>query len=217
MVKTRFQKNFIKQQISTFDGLIDTEMFIGSNPTTGVILFPADPNWDATMYSQPISTIFDECVEKDISVFRFTFLPYQTFNDIFDPYIAQCAVCVEFFFQEIVVKKNLTKIWNVGFSFGSLLALNICLRRPEIQNFIMISPPLTMYDFISWIHSDKKNGVLIFGTKDEIIPENLFEEYINLLKFKKMQMSFRSIVGANHVFLGREKNLASEILQFIMN
>ena len=35
-----------------------------------------------------------------------------------------------------------------GFSFGSLICMQLIMRRPEVNNFILLSPQLIIYDFL---------------------------------------------------------------------
>ena len=40
-----------------------------------------------------------------------------------------------------------SQCWVSGFSFGSLIAMQLLMRRPEINRFIAISPQPNVYDF----------------------------------------------------------------------
>ena len=40
-----------------------------------------------------------------------------------------------------------SQCWISGFSFGSLIAMQLLMRRPEINRFIIISPQPNVYDF----------------------------------------------------------------------
>ena len=37
--------------------------------------------------------------------------------------------------------------WVSGFSFGSLICMQLIMRRPEVNKFIAISPQPNVYDF----------------------------------------------------------------------
>ena len=48
-----------------------------------------------------------------------------------------------------IERQNLdySQCWVSGFSFGSLICMQLIMRRPEVNNFIAISPQPNVYDF----------------------------------------------------------------------
>ena len=42
---------------------------------------------------------------------------------------------------------NATGCWIAGFSFGAWIAMQLMMRRPEINGFIAIAPPASIHDF----------------------------------------------------------------------
>lgn len=216
-MKDRIQKNLTKHQIITMEGSIDTELFLGKNTKEGIFLIPPDPSWGGNMFSPIINNLFNDCIEKNITVMRFSFLPFNNFTNPFESYLAQASVCLEFFFLETLAKNLLEDIWLVGYSLGAILSLNLALRRPEIDNLVMISPPFNMYESTSWLYPDKKNIYLFVGSKDEIIHKDILNEYIELLELKKMQVNLKYINNANHTFQNKEKLLSYEIIQKIVS
>ena len=52
-----------------------------------------------------------------------------------------------------IERQNLdySQCWVSGFSFGSLICMQLIMRRPEVNNFIAVSPQPNVYDF-SFLH-----------------------------------------------------------------
>ena len=50
--------------------------------------------------------------------------------------------------------KNLdySQCWVSGFSFSSLICIRLIMRRPEVNNFIAVSPQPNVYDFFFFWH-----------------------------------------------------------------
>ena len=48
-----------------------------------------------------------------------------------------------------IERQNLdySQCWVSGFSFGSLICMQLIMRRPEVNNFIAVSPQPNVYDF----------------------------------------------------------------------
>ena len=42
---------------------------------------------------------------------------------------------------------QVNSFWVAGFSFGAWIAMQLLMRRPELEGFIDLSPPTNMYDF----------------------------------------------------------------------
>ena len=62
-----------------------------------------------------------------------------------------------------------SQCWISGFSFGSLIAMQLLMRRPEINRFIAISPQPNVYDF-SFLSPCPTSGLVVYGKKDELVP-----------------------------------------------
>ena len=105
----------------------------------------------------------------------------------------------------------------VGLSFGALIALNLFLRRPEAKGFIMLSPAVLHYDFVSWLTPCLGIGLVVNGTNDPLLPIRTANSYIQCLKSKKMTVDSIQIQGTEHLFKDKEKETTDKILKFILN
>ncbi len=209
--KVIINKNLKRTFVGLSDDSVPVEIFYGEGDI-GVVIFPPDPEWGGTMYNALVTSIFDACRKNKISVMRLTFIKHTKFGNCYNRYITQASVCVEEFMKEVGWKG---KLWLVGYSFGAYFALNILMRRPEVYGFIMIAPPFLHYDFISWINAANTRGLIVYGTKDDLTPENLVREYAQCLLSKKMQVKILPVFGANHTFTGKTSQMATEIVNFI--
>jgi ABC-type dipeptide/oligopeptide/nickel transport system permease component len=57
--------------------------------------------------------------------------------------------------------------WIAGYSFGAWIALQLLMRRPDINNFIAVSPPANEKDF-SFLAPCPASGLIVQGGIDEI-------------------------------------------------
>lgn len=211
--KVRINKNLTRTHISLSDDVTSIE-YCSHDSDFAILLIPSDPTWGGDMHTPLIEKLFTFFDKNEISVMRFSFTKYQIFNNNYDKYITQAAVCLEEFFRTMEYPK---KVWVIGYSFGSLVALNLALRRPDIHGIIMLCPPILNYDFISWFMAFNAKVLIIYGTKDHLIPENIIESYIKYLAMNKMDVSICPILGANHYLLGKEEKIAKECLNFILS
>jgi len=106
-----------------------------------------------------------------------------------------------------------TEYWIAGFSFGAWIALQTVMRRPELENYILVAPPATKYDF-NFIVPCAASGLVIQGTKDEITKEadsaKLAEKLLNR---DGAEVIYNAVNGADHFF----KDHMNEFETFIDN
>ncbi|WP_341756645.1 MULTISPECIES: alpha/beta hydrolase [unclassified Candidatus Tisiphia] len=103
-----------------------------------------------------------------------------------------------------------------GFSFGAWIAMQLIMRRPEINNFIMVSPPVSKYDF-SFLSQCPISGFVIQGDKDSIVSEESVLELVDKLsKQKHITIDYKLIQGGDHFFrnkIGEFTQAISDYLQ----
>ena len=116
-----------------------------------------------------------------------------------------------------IERQNLdySQCWVSGFSFGSLIAMQLLMRRPEINRFIAISPQPNVYDF-SFLSPCPTSGLMIYGKKDELVPiEHINELDKRLSAQKGIKVEFQSINDANHFFSKNESSLVKSLDKYI--
>ena len=108
-----------------------------------------------------------------------------------------------------------SQCWVSGFSFGSLIAMQLLMRRPEINRFIAISPQPNVYDF-SFLSPCPTSGLMIYGKKDELVPlEDITDLDKRLSAQKGIKVDFQAINDANHFFTKTEDVLVKSLDKYI--
>ncbi len=108
-----------------------------------------------------------------------------------------------------------TQCWISVFSFGSLIAMQLLMRRPEINRFVIISPQPNVYDF-SFLSPCPTSGIVIHGKKDELVSSQSINELKNRLSNQKgINVAFDQISDANHFFSRSEESLKKSLNKYI--
>ena len=108
-----------------------------------------------------------------------------------------------------------SQCWIAGFSFGSLIAMQLLMRRPEINRFIAISPQPNVYDF-SFLSPCPTSGLIVYGKKDELVPyENVNDLNKRLNSQKGINIDFSTLNDANHFFTNSDKDFYQVISKYI--
>ena len=93
--------------------------------------------------------------------------------------------------------------------------MQLLMRRPEINIFIIISPQPNVYDF-SFLSPCPTSGLVIHGKKDELVSSSSIVELKNRLDNQKgINVQFDQITDANHFFSKSEDVLKKSIDKYI--
>lgn len=223
---------FTKDFIYTSDSKIFVEHNCIENDekslTNGMIFLPPNPEWEGAENNKIFNELF-YMFKNDFSLMKCLFQKYQldgfqnrniinknSYKSLL--YVRDSSVVVDFFFQKF---KNIRKCFVIGYSWGCQMAMNVIMRRPEITDFILISPTICLKDcdYKDFIISNfKTNGYIIHGTNDAITPVSVVEEYTNFLRSKKMKVCL-DFINTNHYYNTPNaiQNLYEKILYFITN
>jgi alpha/beta superfamily hydrolase len=90
--------------------------------------------------------------------------------------------------------------WISGFSFGSWIAMQLMMRRPEITGFISLSPPASTHDF-TFLAPCPASGLIIQGAENEAVPPSRVQLLVDKIsKQKGVTIDIDTIDGANNFF-----------------
>ena len=162
-----------------------------------------------------LSILFKLFVDNNFSVCRVNFRGVGKSDGEFDNgqgELADAAAALDWLERE---NFDNSQCWISGFSFGSLIAMQLLMRRPEINRFIPISPQPNVYDF-SFLSPCPTSGLVIHGKKDELVPfEDINELNKRLSAQKGIKVEFDIIPDANHFFSKADESLIKCLNKYI--
>jgi len=151
-------------------GRIEAKYFKNSKKTAPVALvLQPHPQYGGTMNNKIVFEIFQTFVKNGFSVCRINFRGVGRSDGKFDNgqgELSDAAAALDW-----IEKGNIdhSQCWISGFSFGSLIAMQLLMRRPEINRFIAVSPQPNIYDF-SFLSPCPTSGLMVYGKNDELVP-----------------------------------------------
>ena len=93
--------------------------------------------------------------------------------------------------------------------------MQLLMRRPEINRFVVVSPQPNVYDF-SFLSPCPSSGLMVYGKKDELVPIEFIKDLDNKLSAQKgIKVEFQIIPEANHFFSKNETELTKCLTQYI--
>jgi len=154
-------------------------------------------------------------MDNDFSVCRVNFRGVGKSDGEFDNgqgELADAAAALDWLERE---NFDNSQCWVSGFSFGSLIAMQLLMRRPEINRFIAISPQPNVYDF-SFLSPCPTSGLIVCGKQDELVPSEYTLDLDKRLSAQKgIKVEFQTITGANHFFSKNEEALVKSLNKYI--
>ena len=186
------------------------------NSRIALILHP-DPTRGGTMNTKVVYNLYNTFVNNNFSTLRFNFRGVGKSDGKFDGgegELSDSAVILDWLQNN---NPNAKQCWIAGFSFGAWIAMQLLMRRPEIDFFISVSPPADTKDF-SFLAPCPSSGLLIHGDKDEISSHDttrILSE--KLQKLKRIKVEFKSIKGADHFYINYMDQLVKNLDNYIKN
>lgn len=169
------------------------------NAPAALILHP-HPLYGGTMNNKVVYNLYSQFASKGFSVLRFNFRGVGRSTGTFDNGVGElidAAVALDWLQLQNPSAKS---FWVAGFSFGSWIAMQLLMRRPEIQGFISVAPPANKYDF-SFFSPCPCSGLFVQGDADSISTEESVAKLVGKIgKQKNIETQYAVIPGADHYF-----------------
>ncbi|MEM7775943.1 MAG: alpha/beta hydrolase [Pseudomonadota bacterium] len=171
-----------------------------------LILHP-HPRFGGTMNNQVVYNLYYVFAERGFSVLRFNFRGVGRSQGYFDNGPGELADAASALDWLQVAKPDSKACWIVGVSFGTWIAMQLLMRRPEIDSFICVGPPYNIpgYEW-TFLAPCPASGLLVNGERDRVVPSAAVAEMAAKTKSQKgVILTHEIIPGANHFFEGEEQ------------
>jgi alpha/beta superfamily hydrolase len=158
------------------EGRLEGKYHHSKNPNAPValVLHP-HPKFGGTMNNRVTYYTYQSFVKQGFSVLRFNFRGVGRSTGKFDDGVGELADATSALDWLQHTNADAKKFWVAGFSFGSWIALQLLMRRPEIKKFIAIAPPANLYDF-NFLSPCPSSGLIINGDADMVVSSESVSE-----------------------------------------
>lgn len=182
-------------------GRLEGRYHQSDNPSAPIalILHP-HPQYGGTMNNKVVYTLFS-CFEKlGFSVLRFNFRSVGRSQGEFEDgpgELSDATVALDWLQAQ---NPEARQCWIAGYSFGAWIGLQLLMRRPDINNFIAVSPPANEKDF-SFLAPCPTSGLITQGGKDEIVaPASVAALAKRLNTQRNVSVDFALLEDADHMY-----------------
>ena len=180
-----------------------------------VLILHPDPSRGGTMNTKIIFRLYKLFVKNGFSTIRFNFRGVGKSEGLYDDgegELSDAASVLDWIQQ---YNTNSTVVWVAGFSFGAWVAMQLLMRRPEINGFVCVSPPANLRDF-GFLAPCPSSGLILHGDKDTIASidsSRILSE--KLQKQKKVSIQFKIIKGADHFYENYNEQFSTIVDNYI--
>jgi alpha/beta superfamily hydrolase len=119
------------------------------------------------MNNQVVYALYYMFVERGFSVLRFNFRGVGRSQGYFDNGPGELSDAASALDWLQLQNPDARSCWIAGVSFGTWIAMQLLMRRPEIDGFICVAPPANLYDF-SFLAPCPSSGLMVNGDKDRV-------------------------------------------------
>jgi len=179
-----------------------------------VVLHP-HPLHGGNMNNRVVYTLYNAFADSGFSVLRFNFRGVGRSQGSYDSGAGELSDAAYAFdwLQQVNTASNLC--WIGGYSFGALIAMQLMMRRPEIEGFVSVAPPADSEDF-SFLAPCPSSGIIIHGEDDTNVPLESVKKLASKLDSQKnISVGFQSIKGTDHFFKDKIEELSSAVSTYI--
>ena len=179
-----------------------------------VVLHP-HPLHGGNMNNRVVYTLYNAFADSGFSVLRFNFRGVGRSQGSYDSGAGELSDAAYAFdwLQQVNTTSNLC--WIGGYSFGALIAMQLMMRRPEIEGFVSVAPPADSEDF-SFLAPCPSSGTIIHGEDDTNVPVESVKKLASKLDGQKnISVRFQSIKGTDHFFKDKIEELSSAASTYI--
>ncbi len=173
------------------------------------------PAHGGTMNNRLVYSTFHAFTRAGFSVLRFNFRGVGESQGVWsggEGELADAASALDWLQAQ---NPNAREVWTAGFSYGAYMAMQLLMRRPEIDRFIAIAPPAHQYDF-GFLAPCPSSGVIIHGEQDKVVPISAVDRLVDKLKLQKdITVDYQLMQGADHFFTETQADLDAAIEDYI--
>lgn len=185
-----------------------------SKAPLALVLHP-HPLYGGTMNNKVVYNVYKALVDKGFTVLRINFRGVGRSQGRFDNGVGEMTDAATALDWLQINNPNGTMNLIAGFSFGSWIAMQLIMRRPEINNFIAVSPPVNKYDF-SFLSQCPISGFIVQGDSDSIVSEeSVLELAHKLSKQRHITVDYKIIQGADHFFRNKIDEFNQSISDYL--
>ncbi|MBR3662109.1 MAG: alpha/beta hydrolase [Alphaproteobacteria bacterium] len=186
------------------------------NAPVALILHP-HPQYGGTMNNKVVYSMFSCFKDLGFSVLRFNFRGVGRSQGSFEDgpgELSDATIALDWL---QAMNPDAKQCWVAGYSFGAWIAMQLLMRRPDINNFIAVSPPANEKDF-SFLAPCPASGLIVQGGVDEIDNPSMVENLARRLNQQRnVDIDFAMTEDGDHMYNNHLADLYKVSGQYVIS
>lgn len=182
-------------------GRIEGRFHPGQSKSSPIaLLLHPDPKEGGNMNNKVVYALYRSFVERGFAALRINFRGVGRSEGTYDNgegELSDAAAALDWLQSTYPLASN---FWVGGFSFGAWIAMQLLMRRPELEGFVVASPPSNRYDF-NFLAPCPVSGQIIQGTQDTVVPQPAVDALVAKLRNQRgIKIDYQVLNNAGHFF-----------------
>lgn len=180
------------------------------NAPMALVLHP-HPLHGGNMNNRIVFALFQIFQKRGFSVLRFNFRGVGRSQGRFDSGQGELSDAAAALDWMQTINPTASGCWIAGYSFGAWIGMQLLMRRPEIDGFVVVAPPAGSLDF-SFLAPCPASGLIVHGDRDDVaLPEAAEKLAKKLAHQKNIVVEYKPISGADHSFSSHVRELTTTV------
>jgi len=192
------------------NGSLKIEGMLGKQAENkGVIICHPHPLMGGSMHNNVVEAIRDVFALQNYTTLRFNFRGAGNSTGNYDEGRGEQSDILSA--QEFLKKNGIEKIVLAGYSFGAWVGSKV-LEQSD-QKFVagvFVSPPHNLFDF-NWENLINKIDLVVSGDQDQYCDAEILKRQVKI-----NNCPMETIIGADHFYSGKEKELIDILHKYIV-
>jgi len=191
------------------DSLIIEGLLRKASPELGVLICHPHPLMGGSMYNNVVEAIAEAFAAENFTTLRFNFRGVGQSTGAYDEGRGEAQDILAA--RRYLANSGWSKIYFAGYSFGAWVGTKVInLNNGMFTSLIFISPPNKYFDF-DFTKLAVSLELIICGNQDDFCDLAAVKKQIEKTKIK-----LETISGADHFYLGKEKELTDIMRKHII-
>jgi alpha/beta superfamily hydrolase len=189
------------------DSLIIEGLLCKGSSEQGVLICHPHPLMGGSMYNNAVEAIAEAYAAENFTTLRFNFRGVGQSTGAYDEGRGEVQDILAA--HRYLVNSGLSKIYFIGYSFGAWVGSKVLNQNNKIfAGAIFVSPPNKYFDFTKLTDN---LDLIVCGNRDDFCDLSVVKKQIENTKTE-----LETISGADHFYLGKEKELMDILRKHII-
>tara|TARA_B100001013_G_scaffold323561_1_gene234595 strand:- start:609 stop:1250 length:642 start_codon:yes stop_codon:yes gene_type:complete len=184
------------------------------NPKYVALILHPRECFENSMNNNIVSVLFESFNNKNYSTLKFNFRGVDKSQGSMDDgtgELSDAATALDWLLNQ---NPDVTRCWIGGVCFGSWVASQLLMRRPEIISFINVGVPLNQFDF-SFLSPCPASGLILQPNKEITLEKKKIVCMVKKLSSQKNIKIIYKSIDSDINFKNKEKEIRKNIDMFI--